>query len=75
VLGTFSRFGLQATGWHPSYRTVQNLARNDIEFWSNLPLENLCQCVGQMPEQREVTVSCYNGSRFPSLERVVDRGR
>ena len=36
VCGTFARFGLEATGFHPTYLTVANLARNDIEFFGNL---------------------------------------
>lgn len=41
VLGTFAPFGLRPTGYSPGYRTVQRCARNDIEFYSNLPVEGL----------------------------------
>lgn len=34
--GTFTRFGLRATGYCPSYQTVQALERNQIEFFGNL---------------------------------------
>ena len=50
VMGTFSRFGLRATGLRSGYRTVQQSARNDIEFFSNLPdeaLESLREALGQ----------------------------
>jgi len=36
VLGTFWRFGLEATGYEPGYQTVQDLERNRIEFFGNL---------------------------------------
>ncbi|HUS13423.1 MAG TPA: hypothetical protein VM536_00180 [Chloroflexia bacterium] len=36
ILGTFARFGLQPTGLHPGYQTVQTVARNEIEFFGNL---------------------------------------
>ncbi len=36
IEGTFTRFGLTATGFCPSYQTVQALARNEIEFFGNL---------------------------------------
>lgn len=39
--GTFAAFNLQPTGYHPSYLTVQAAARNEIEFFSNLPLDQL----------------------------------
>jgi hypothetical protein len=39
--GTFAAFHLQATGYHPAYLTVQAAARNEIEFFSNLPPEQL----------------------------------
>jgi hypothetical protein len=36
LLGTFSRFGLEPTGYRPTYRTVQKAERNEIEFYGNL---------------------------------------
>ncbi len=36
IVGTFARFGLTATGYSPRYKTVQALARNEIEFFGNL---------------------------------------
>lgn len=36
VMGTFARFGLTPTGYSPAYRTVQNIARNEVEFYGNL---------------------------------------
>lgn len=36
VLGTFARFGLQSTGYQPSYQTVQRAERNHIQFFGNL---------------------------------------
>jgi len=37
VRGTFAPFGIEPTGFFPTYRTVQKLARNEIEFFSNAP--------------------------------------
>ena len=37
IVGTFARFGLTPTGYYPRYKTVQALARNEIEFFGNLP--------------------------------------
>jgi hypothetical protein len=39
--GTFARFELQPTGYSPVYQTVRSHAKNDIEFFSNLPEEKL----------------------------------
>ena len=36
VLGTFSRFQLEPTGFRPTYVTVQRVERNDVEFFGNL---------------------------------------
>jgi hypothetical protein len=36
LLGTFSRFGLEPTGYRPTYQTVQKAERNEIEFFGNL---------------------------------------
>lgn len=36
VVGTFARFGLQATGYFPTYQTVQKTERNEVEFFGNL---------------------------------------
>jgi hypothetical protein len=36
IVGTFSPFKLVATGYFPSYQTVQAVERNKIEFFSNL---------------------------------------
>jgi hypothetical protein len=37
IMGTFTRFNLQPTGFHPTYVTVRDSAKNDIQFFSNLP--------------------------------------
>lgn len=39
ILGTFARFNLKPTGYHPTYQTVQGASRNDIEFFGNVALE------------------------------------
>lgn len=39
ILGTFSRFNLQPTGYRPTYQTVQKATRNEIEFYGNLGTE------------------------------------
>lgn len=36
VTGAFTPFKLEATGYHPAYQTVRNLARNEIEIFGNL---------------------------------------
>jgi hypothetical protein len=36
LVGTFAPFGLQPTGYCPTYQTVQKCGKNDIEFFSNL---------------------------------------
>ena len=36
IMGTFTRFGLTATGYRPGYQTVQKVERNEIEFFGNL---------------------------------------
>lgn len=36
LLSTFHRFGLQPTGYFPTYLTVKNADRNAIEFYGNL---------------------------------------
>jgi hypothetical protein len=41
VCGTFAKFGLQPTGYFPTYQTVRSHAKNDIEFYSNLPPEKI----------------------------------
>ena len=41
VVGTFARFELRPTGYRPGYRTVQDVPRNEIEFFTNLPAERL----------------------------------
>lgn len=41
LLGTFHPFGLRPTGYFPGYQTVQRCARNDIEFFSNIPADRL----------------------------------
>jgi len=38
VLGTFAPFNLRPTGVHPGYVTVQQCAKNDIEFYANFDL-------------------------------------
>lgn len=40
VLGTFAPFHLRPTGYHPTYRTVQRVERNDVEFFGNLSDED-----------------------------------
>jgi Probable N6-adenine methyltransferase len=37
LLGTFSKFNLQPTGYFPTYQTVTEAQHNKIEFYSNLP--------------------------------------
>lgn len=41
ILGAFARFGLQPTGYLPSYQTVQVVERNVIEFFGNLEQADL----------------------------------
>ena len=41
ILGAFAPFGLQPTGYLPSYQTVQAIERNTIEFFGNLGQEEL----------------------------------
>ncbi|HKV08258.1 MAG TPA: hypothetical protein VJ725_08980 [Thermoanaerobaculia bacterium] len=41
ILGTFAPFGLKPTGYLPSYQTVEAGERNEIEFFSNLPEEEI----------------------------------
>jgi hypothetical protein len=36
VINTFCRFRINATGYFPSYQTVQHCEKNEIEFFSNL---------------------------------------
>ncbi len=36
LLGTFARFGLGPTGYHPTYVSVKALERNEIELFGNL---------------------------------------
>ncbi len=38
--GAFAPFGLEATGYYPTYQTVRNLERNEIEFFGNLGKES-----------------------------------
>ena len=45
IEGTFTRFGLTATGYCPSYQTVQALSRNEIEFFGNLTAEQNAELV------------------------------
>lgn len=37
LLGAFESFHLEPTGFFPAYQTVENVERNRIEFFSNLP--------------------------------------
>jgi hypothetical protein len=37
VLRTFSKFNLQPSGFFPSYQTIQDCPKNEIEFFSNIP--------------------------------------
>jgi Probable N6-adenine methyltransferase len=46
LLGTFAAFELRPTGYHPRYLTVRGLARNDAEFFSNLPEDSLAPLTG-----------------------------
>lgn len=39
IEGTFTPFGLRATGIRPVYITVQDSERNQIEFFTNLPAD------------------------------------
>ena len=39
LIGTFSPFGLAASGYSPDYLTVQMTSYNEIEFFTNLPKE------------------------------------
>jgi hypothetical protein len=36
MIGTFTRFGLEPTGYRPGYQTIQKAERNEIEFFGNL---------------------------------------
>ncbi len=38
VLRAFSKFNLQPSGYYPGYETVQDCPKNEIEFFSNVPL-------------------------------------
>lgn len=46
ILGAFAPFGLEPTGYLPSYQTVQPVERNEIEFFSNLPEEEIRRLAG-----------------------------
>ncbi|PCJ53759.1 MAG: hypothetical protein COA79_22620 [Planctomycetota bacterium] len=35
IVNTFSKFNLNQSGYFPTYKTVQNCEKNDIEFFSN----------------------------------------
>jgi hypothetical protein len=48
IEGTFTAFGLRATGVSPAYVTVQNVERNQIELFSNLSEPELARLVGCM---------------------------
>jgi len=37
LTGTFAAFGLKPTNYQPTYRTVQRSERNTVEFFANLP--------------------------------------
>ena len=39
ILGTFSKFNLVKTDFHPGYQTVQKCQKNDIVFFSNTILD------------------------------------
>lgn len=41
VTGTFARFDLRATGWQPTYNTVQRVERNQIEAFCNREVKEL----------------------------------
>jgi len=36
ITNVFAPFGLQPTGYHPGYRTIQNVGRNRMELFGNL---------------------------------------
>ena len=36
VVGTFGPFGLQPTGYKPTYQSVKPIPRNEVELFSNL---------------------------------------
>ena len=41
LLGAFSKFTLQPTGYFPGYETVRSCEKNEIEFFSNLSNEEV----------------------------------
>ena len=47
IEGTFAPFGLRGTGYHPGYRTVQDIAKNKIEVFSNLDDDRLAPLRGR----------------------------
>jgi len=52
IIGTFTPFGLRATGVSPAYVSVQNIERNRIELFGNLsdPQQaRLAACMGTSP--------------------------
>ena len=46
IMGTFAPFGLEPTGFHPGYQTVQRLARNEVELFGNLGAEAHARLAG-----------------------------
>lgn len=52
IEGTFTRFGLRATGIRPAYITVQDTDRNLIAFFSNLPEERYAGLQGALSEDK-----------------------
>ncbi len=41
IVGTFAPFGLEPTGYRPTYQTVDRTERNEVEFFSNLSDEQI----------------------------------
>jgi hypothetical protein len=46
LLGTFARFDLQPTEYSPTYQTVRATEKNEIEFFSNLPADEVLRLRG-----------------------------
>jgi len=44
ITGTFSRFGIEATGMYPGYQTVKKCDRNEIEFFANFHTGLILSC-------------------------------
>jgi len=53
ILGTFAPFALAASGFRPTYQTVENVRRNDIEFFTNLEDGRLAALRGAVQQGAE----------------------